>query len=73
MFCSQSKDPQNRARGLAALEARDETLADWVRALKQSGMTRPEIIALGVQWGFLDEEMDAALITLRVEDFKRSI
>jgi hypothetical protein len=73
MFFSQSKDPQNRAKSLAALEAQDETLVDWVRALKQEGMSQLEIIALGVGRGFLDEEMDAALITLRVEAFRRSI
>jgi|GEM_PF-5079878 hypothetical protein len=73
MFLSQSKDPKNRARSLAALEAKDETLADWVRLLKKDGMPKQDIIALGVSRGFLDEEMDAALITLRVEEFKRSI
>jgi hypothetical protein len=73
MFLSQSKDPKNRARSLAALEAKDETLADWVRLLKKDGMPQQDIIALGVSRGFLDEEMDAALITLRVEEFKRSI
>jgi hypothetical protein len=73
MFFSQSRDPKNRARSLAALEAQDETLVDWVRILKQDGMPQQDIIALGVGRGFLDEEMDAALITLRVEDFKRSI
>jgi len=73
MYFSQSKDPQSRARSLAALEAQDETLVDWVRMLKQDGMPQQDIIALGVGRGFLDEEMDAALITLRVEEFKRSI
>jgi hypothetical protein len=73
MYCGQSKDPQSRARSLAALEAQDETLVDWVRMLKQDGMPQQDIIALGVRRGFLDEEMDAALITLRVEEFKRSI
>jgi len=73
MIFSQSKDPKNRALSLAALEAQDETLVDWVRVLKQDGMPQQDIIATGVRRGFLDEEMDAALITLRVEDFRRKI
>ncbi len=56
---SQSKNPVGRLKSLSALQARGETLVDWVRRLRLSiGMSRDEIVALGVRRGFLDEEMD---------------
>jgi len=74
MILSQSRNPISRQKSLAALNSRNETLVDWVRRLKSCvRMPEEQIIALGVRRGFLDEEMDAAIISMRVEDFKRSI
>lgn len=71
---SQSKNPVGRLKSLSALQSRGETLVDWVRRLRLTvGMSRDEIVALGVRRGFLDEEMDGALISLTVEEFKKTI
>jgi hypothetical protein len=71
---SQSRNPIMRQRSLDLLAQRGECLQDWVRRLRDDlKMQREAIIQFGTRRGFLDEEMDAALIGIDVQDFRYKI
>lgn len=56
----------NREMVFAMLIARGHSMADYVRPMALSGKTRQEVIAHFVEMGFLDEQIDGALIELGV-------
>ena len=67
MKLRQSKNPVYRDFILKLLVPKGTGLKDYVRPLVKSGMSRGKILAYCIHQGFLDEEIDGALIELKGE------